>query len=213
MPSLDQILESLTLLPPLPFLAGLVGTASLLALVAEWRLSLLALLGQYTLIGLLLAQSVLPQMGAIKGLIGGMVCTVLYLTARHISTSVGFRYASGYLTRGFGVRTSGLFLRLPAVVVVGLGAYGFHSTLSLPEVPWALSLAACWLMAVGLLIAILADDPFQVGLGLLTFEGGFEALYAALESSLTVLGLMGIINLMIALAVAHLAVMREGGAR
>ncbi|HID87080.1 MAG TPA: hypothetical protein EYP55_06825 [Anaerolineae bacterium] len=201
MPSLDQLLESLTLLSPLPFLAGLVGTASLIALLAEWRLSLLALLGQYALIGLLLAQSILPQTGAIKGLIGGMVCTVLYLTARHLSRSVGFE-----------VRGSGLSLRLPAVVLVGLGAYGLHASHPLPEVPWALSLAACWLTAMGLLIAALADGPFQVGLGILTFEGGFEVLYAALEDSLTVLGLMGIVNLLIALAVAYLAVMREGGA-
>lgn len=201
MPSLETLLETLTFLPPFLFLAGLVGTASLIALVAEWRLSLLALLGQYILIGLLLAQSILPQMGAIKGLIGGMVCTILYLTARHVSGSSGFK-----------VRASGLFPRLPAVVLVGLGVYGFHASSPFPEVPWALSLAACWLIAMGILIAALADGPFQVGLGLLTFEGGFEALYAVLESSLTVLGLMGIVNLFIALTVAYLAVMRERGA-
>jgi hypothetical protein len=199
--SLDRLLEFLTRLPPLPFLAGLVGTASLIALVAEWRLSLLALLGQYTLIGLLLAQAILPQVGAIKGLIGAMVCALLYLTARHLSPS-----------GGFGIRAPALFLRLPAIILVGLGVYGLHASHPFPEVPSALSLAAGWLIAMGLLTAAMADGPFQVGLGLLTLEGGFETLYAALESGLTVLGLMGVVHLLIALAVAHFTLMREGGA-
>jgi hypothetical protein len=38
---------------------------------------------------------------------------------------------------------------------------------------------------------------------------GFELFYAALESSLSVVGLLGVVNLFMALAIAYLASARE----
>ncbi|MFQ6058780.1 MAG: hypothetical protein ACE5MB_07890 [Anaerolineae bacterium] len=208
MVSLDQVFEFLALLPPHLLLGGLVGTASLIALLAEWRLSLLALLSQYVLAGLLLARAVFPQVAAIRILIGGLVCSVLYLTARYTSPQ---SEAFGFRALDLGRWTWDLFFRLFALALVGVGVYGLHAGLPFPEVPRDLGLGAYWLAAMGLLIMALAEGPFQMGLGLLTFESGFEALYATLESGLTVAGLMGIVNLLIALAVAYLAVGREGG--
>jgi hypothetical protein len=46
----------------------------------------------------------------------------------------------------------------------------------------------------------------QVGIGLLTFLSGFDLFYVALEPSLAVAGLMGAVNLLVALAVAYLRV-------
>ena len=51
---------------------------------------------------------------------------------------------------------------------------------------------------------ILTAEPLKVGLGLLTFMAGFELFYAALESSLSVTGFLGIINLFMGLAIAYL---------
>jgi hypothetical protein len=46
----------------------------------------------------------------------------------------------------------------------------------------------------------------QVGLGLLTFLSGFDLFYVALEPSLAVVGLLGAVSFIIALAAAHLRV-------
>ena len=68
-----------------------------------------------------------------------------------------------------------------------------------------LCFACYWLALVGLLVMILTAEPLKAGLGLLTFMAGFELFYAALESSLSVVGLLGIVNLFMALAIAYLA--------
>jgi hypothetical protein len=56
---------------------------------------------------------------------------------------------------------------------------------------------------------ILTAEPLKAGLGLLTFMVGFELFYAALESSLSVVGFLGIANLFMALAIAYLASARD----
>jgi len=62
---------------------------------------------------------------------------------------------------------------------------------------------------MGLLTAIWAGEPLKVGLGLLTFEGGFELFYTTQEKSLSVMGLLGIANLLVALAIAYLVSAQE----
>lgn len=60
------------------------------------------------------------------------------------------------------------------------------------------------LLGMGLLQLGMTARPFRVSLGLLTILAGFEVLYAAVESSLLVAGLMALINLGLALAGAYL---------
>jgi hypothetical protein len=47
-------------------------------------------------------------------------------------------------------------------------------------------------------------QPFRVILGLLTVLSGFEALYAALESSILVAAMLSVVNLGLALVGAYL---------
>ena len=53
MPIFAEILEKLSFLAGTPAVAGLALTASLIVIAGDWRLSLLALLAQYILAGLL----------------------------------------------------------------------------------------------------------------------------------------------------------------
>jgi hypothetical protein len=100
--------------------------------------------------------------------------------------------------------------RLLAVVLTGLATSSLLSSYPLPEVPRDIGFVCYWLALIGLLAMILTVEPLKAGLGLLTFMAGFELFYAALESSLSVVGLLGIVNLLIALAIAYLASAREG---
>jgi hypothetical protein len=57
---------------------------------------------------------------------------------------------------------------------------------------------------MGVFAIALADEPFKGGLGLLTVIAGFELFYSSIEQSLAVVGLLGVVNFMIALAISYL---------
>ena len=82
MPSLYEVLDQLGFITRELAIVGLFVTAAVIVLVSDWRASLLALLGQYLLAGLVLSRLVLPEVALIKVLIGALVCFMLYLAAR-----------------------------------------------------------------------------------------------------------------------------------
>ena len=68
-----------------------------------------------------------------------------------------------------------------------------------------------WLILAGLVTLVLTEEPIKVGHGLFTALVGFELFYATVESSLLLTGLWGAINLLIALAIGYLAVVKGTG--
>ena len=77
------------------------------------------------------------------------------------------------------------------------------------------TLGAMLLLSLGLLHLGISEEPFRVGMGLLTALAGFEILYVAVEPSLAVLALMAAVHIGIAIIVSYLvvgaAVLRSGG--
>jgi len=57
---------------------------------------------------------------------------------------------------------------------------------------------------MGMFNIALADEPLKGGMGLLTVITGFELYYSGVEQSLIVVGLLGVVNFMIALAMSYL---------
>ncbi len=210
MPTLSEVIARLSFLTAIPAVAGLVVIASLIIVVRDWRVSLAALLAQYLLVGFLLTRLITPEVATVKTLVGALVCSILYLTARRIRWG-GQRSKDGSspLHTGWEVFPVGLPFRLLAVVLTGLVASSLLDSYPLPEVPRDIGFACYWLALIGLLAMILTAEPLKAGLGLLTFMAGFELFYAALESSLSVVGFLGIVNLFMALAIAYLASARE----
>ena len=84
----------------------------------------------------------------------------------------------------------------------------FSKTFPLPNLATSVTIAVYWLVAVGLTILILTEDPMKSGHGLLTALSGFGLFYATLESSLLLTGLWGTVNLLIALAIGYLTVVK-----
>ena len=68
-----------------------------------------------------------------------------------------------------------------------------------------------WLVLAGLTTLTLTEDPIKVGHGLFTALVGFELFYATVENSLLLTGLWGAINLLIALAIGYLTVVKGTG--
>jgi hypothetical protein len=101
---------------------------------------------------------------------------------------------------------SGLIFRLIAAVLAGLFAFtgGARLVIWLPEISVEQAYGSIILIALGLLHLGLTNHPFRVVLGLLTLLSGFEILYAAVESSILIAGLLAIVTLGLAIICAYL---------
>jgi len=200
-----------------PAIVGLAITASLIVIVKDWRLSLAALVGQYVLVGLLLTRLIQPQVALTKVLVGALACVVLYLAARFVDVSERERETAGDSHSppsaiGQGSPSLADFaFRFLVTLFMELAVYTLSKRHPLPEVPADIGLACYLLASLGLLVLMLTKEPMKVGMGLLTFIAGFELFYSVLERSLSMAGLLGIANLLIALAVAYLATSWEAG--
>ncbi len=60
------------------------------------------------------------------------------------------------------------------------------------------------LLLLGLLNILLNENPLKVGVGLLSLLAGFEMFYTSVEPTLTIVGLLGLTNLIIGLAISYL---------
>jgi len=195
---------------------GLLVTGALIVLVRDWRVTILALLSQYVLAGLILSRLVLPEIALIKVLVGALICPMLYLAARQSGWSLlSVAGAAGRPLRaghpdgaGDDVFRASLPFRLMMVVLGFLVAIVLTQAQPPPAVPLDVGLGSYWLMAVGSLILILTEAPLKAGPGLLTAFTGFDLIYTPLEHSLVMVLLLAVIDLLLTLAVTYLAVVR-----
>jgi hypothetical protein len=179
--------------------AGLLITGALVFMATEWRLALLALLAQYLAIGLLLAHAGLSVAAGAQILTGAVACGIIYLTARSGSGAIlaAPRSISDWL------------LRFVTAALIAVGVFGLVQPGQLAIVPAASLTGALWLAAIGLLTVGLSRQPMRIGLGLLTFQASFALLYAHLDTGLVVIGLLGSINLALALIASFLVLARS----
>jgi hypothetical protein len=189
MPEFSEILEKIFFLTTTPALTGLFITAGIIVLTEGKRLSLISMLAQYILVGLILMRLIPPQLAIVKILVGLLIYQVLSIS----SPRIGFKRGEG-----------DFFFRLFSFILVGLTVLVLHKRYPLPGMPSYLVLACYWLASMGFLTIALTNEPLRAGIGLLTFVTGFELFYAPLERSLSVIGLLGIANLLIALAISYL---------
>jgi len=209
MPTLIDLLARLSFLAAMPAVAGILITAGLLVVSRGWRLNVIALTLQYFFVVLLLTRLIRPEVAAVKGLIGWMICMVFYLTERRASAlerSVAAEGAAPSQRWRRWVMSARASFCLLAGILVSVAAYTAVLRIPLPEVPTDVTLACYLLAGLGLLLIGLGEAPMQVGLGLLTFLSGFDLFYVALEPSLAVTGLLGAVSFLIALATAQLRV-------
>jgi hypothetical protein len=216
LPTLPEIAEQLSIFVTTSATVSVMFTAGVIVVIKDWRASLLAMIFQYVIVGLLLMSEIRMELALIKTLVGALICVILYMTARHVewgrppqSPPPGEEEeepaeppVSQWLL------PTELPFRFLAALLVMVAAYGGASTQPLPDVGEAICLAAYTLAALGLLAMGLTDEPLKAGLGLLTFVSAFELFYTVLEPSLIVVGFLGLSNFLIALAIAYLTVAR-----
>ena len=184
----------------------MVATTAILAITAEWRISLLALLAQYLVAATLLGRFVTPQVAAVKVFVGALACVILYFGARSAEQhpgSEGFVTDAGRRSLVWSASLDDLLLRALAVAVVGVGVLGTGVGQAGFEGPTATLAPAAWLAIVGILLLVLGRATFAVGLGLLTFQTGFEVFHSPINSTPLMLGALAAVHVLLALGIAY----------
>jgi len=201
----SEILARLTAVPITVALLGLAATAGLIVAVADWRASIFALIAQYVLTGLLLMRVIRPEIAAIKTLTGAMICVVLYITARRVGWGkLPLDEDEEPPSRFMLVLIRGLPFRIMAALMGLALAYSAALQMPLANVPLEVSFGVFTLGLMGIFGIALAGEPFKGGLALLTVITGFDLFYSSVVQSLAVVGIWGVINFLVALAISYL---------
>jgi hypothetical protein len=214
----------------LPAMTGLILTATTIFLTSDWRLAFTGLVLQYVLMGLALTRFIQVEVAIVKILAGILAVAILYLTARRIQEVQGGQQARAGSARFLGLHMSwgagplGLPFRLLAVLLVALAMIRFFDEIRLllpmpagdgafaPAVPADVSFVAFWLAAMGMVGLIVSGESLRVAPAVLTIVTGFDLIYAGLQPNLAVVGFLGALTLLAALAFSYLAAVRSLGA-
>lgn len=172
-------------------------TSAGLLLSRDWRMELGILGLQYIGVFWLTAQHWPISMAAIKIVTGWMAIATLAMTRlnlKEIEKDGEQAWPQGRLFRLFAASVIVILVitAAPRVeeIIPGIGLHVISGSLIL--------------MGLGMLHLGMTAQPFRVVVGLLTVLSGFEALYAALESSILVAAMLSVVNLGLALVGAYL---------
>lgn len=223
---MEVLVDLLSYLAGLPAVVGLILTAAAIFVTADWRLSLSALLVQYLLLGLILSRFLPAALAIVWALVGVLVVPILYLTAQRIDRVQEPEQAKGGQIRFLGLSVGwdagplGLPLRLFVVLLVTLAFVRFFPDYQAllsdlvvggPALPSDVIMVSFWLVSMGLAGLALSGDALRVAPALLTFLAGFQVVYAGLQTSPAVVGLLGALTLLATLAFSYLAAVQGLG--
>jgi hypothetical protein len=165
--------------------------AALLAMLVfdEWRRNIIALAALYLGIFILLVQVFPLTLSAVKLITGWMSALLLMLT---LPKENDINVAPGLLSNRL-FKAFSLFL-------IWVIAFLLARTISDSfQIMLEITFAAMAIFTGGLLQLGMKKHPLSIILGILTLLAGFELLYASVETSVLINGLLAAINLLIAL--------------
>lgn len=233
MPSLDDLARAFAAVTTFQLLLGLLVSVAVVMLFTDWRLSLLALAAQYILVAILLSTLIPLQIAAVRMIAGGLVATMFYITARRVKTRRRQRDRNYDATSRTlldpnrrrqvvspnettsppnleepirsGVFWMNLPFRIIALALVALSVIALSGQFVLLNAPTLFWVTGLWLATGGLVTIALTRDALKLGMGLLFFTSGFGIIYLSIDNSLLVYGLLVVSDLVIALAISHIA--------
>lgn len=190
-------------------------TSLSMLITTDWRISIVLISLQYVAVFLLVAISWPLQMAAVKLVAGWMAGAILGMAVisspdvrnRLEDVPSGDKSNGNKSTWSTFVQKGSPF-HLLAAGLVGITVYYLAPQLSewIPEIRTIPALGGLILLGMGLLKLGFTDQPLMIILGLLTALAGFEIIYATLENSVLVAGLLAVINLGLALVGAYLLI-------
>ena len=179
----------------------MLGTSTAILINRDWRLSLGALAVQYIAAFWLVTRHLPFVMGSAKLITGWMVVAALGMTRLGADSSTEDEKEESFLPRGQWFRV----LLMCVVAFVSVGATPRIESV-IPGLGWPVIAGSLLLIGAGAVHLGMTSDTLNVILGLLTILTGFEILYAAIESSILVAGLLAITNLGLGIAGSYLLI-------
>jgi hypothetical protein len=183
----------------LPAAISVSFTGFLLLVIRDWRLSILILALQYVGVFLLVALSWAVEMAVVKLVTGWMAGAALGMAI--VSLPEGLQELQQIDITGILFR-----LLLAILVVLVMASLAPELALWVPGILPVQAYGGAILIGMGLVHLSLTVRPLRVVLGLLTVLSGFEILYAVVETSTLVSGLLAGITLGLALVGAYLLI-------
>jgi hypothetical protein len=160
----------------------------------NWKRNIIALAIQYFAVFLLIGQLWPLGQAAVKLVTGWMVCSLL-------GSSQPIEELVTYPDFNIFAR----LFRILAIILVGIFVYAINPLIShwFPANSMIL-LGGTMLFGFGLFNLGVNVKPLKIIIGLLTTLSGFEVLYASIEASVLVTGLLAIVNLGLALVGSYI---------
>ena len=191
-----------------------------LLVFTEWRLSILLLSIQYIAVFILVALNWPIQMAIVKlvaGWMAGAVLGMAFINSSSTSQSKGEKPKSVNNNQkdkrlSSFINMGGPFHLLAAGLVV-LSVFYLAPQLEIwiPDIKHLTGLGGLILIGMGLLHLGFTDSPLPITIGLLTMLSGFEIIFANLEYSALVAGLLAIMTLGLSLVGTYLMLAPEMG--
>ena len=178
----------------------MLATSTAMLINRDWRVSLGALAVQYMAAFWLITRHQPFVMGSAKLITGWMVVAVLGMTCLGLPSTKEEKEETS-LPRGQWFRVILMFV----VVFVTAGATPRIES-AIPGLGWQVIAGSMLLIGAGFVHLGLTSEPLNVILGLLTILSGFEILYAAIESSILVTGLLAVTNLGLGITGSYLLI-------
>ncbi len=178
----------------------ILATSTAMLINRDWRISLGALAVQYLAAFWLVTRHLPFVMGSAKLIAGWMVVATLGMTRIGLST------AEDENEEFFWPR--GQWFRVILMCIVVLFAVGSTPRIEtvIPGLGLQVIAGSLLLIGAGVMHLGVTSDLLRVILGLLTLLTGFEILYAAIESSILVAGLLAVANLGLGIVGSYLLI-------
>jgi hypothetical protein len=177
-----------------------LATSTAILINRDWRISFGALAVQYVAAFWLITRHLPFVMGSAKLITGWMIVAALGMTRLGLSPAENEKEES-FLPQGQWFRV----ILMGVVTFVAVGATPRIES-AIPGIGWQVIAGGLILIGAGLIHLGMTSDTLNVILGLLTILTGFEILYAAVETSILVAGLLAVTNLGLGITGSYLLI-------
>ena len=176
----------------------ILATSTVMLIIHDWRINLGALALQYIAAFWLVTRHLHFVMGSTKLITGWMVVAALGMTRLSLSSEEEDNEESSLLR--------GRWFRMILMCIVALVTAGVTARIEvvIPGLGLPVIAGGILLIGAGVVHLGVTSEILRVIIGLLTLLTGFEILYAAVESSILVAGLLSVISLGLGLAGSYL---------
>lgn len=177
----------------------IIITSAGLLIVRDWRWSIILLAVQYFGMFVLILQHWPLAMGSVKLVAGWMSAAILGMTRSGLPSDEFDDESIWPRGRLFRLFMAGMVVMIVAAVTPGVDTV-------MADAGYPVTTASLILIGMGLLHLGITSYILRVVIGLMTVLSGFEIIYAAVEGSVLVAGLLAVINLGLALVGAYLLI-------